>query len=268
MEELKELLQAVNFDADIFWKAALLLTLGSLCLGLVGRYSFGKHSMLDHAVSSAIGILFVYAATVVIYSIGAQYQEFVAPLPFIRLSGENMYIFQFAGQEHTVVCEQIVNMVILAFISNLLDSMLPRGESFIGWLFCRCLTIVLAIAAQLLIAWIFKTYLPQGFQTYAPTILLWILVAMLLIGASRILVGAAIATVNPVVGALYAFFFASFIGKSISKAVFTTGILSGLVWGLNYLGCITIAIAQAALIAYIPLVIALLIVWYVVNKVL
>ncbi len=268
MEELKELLSAVDFNADVFWKAALLLTIGSLVLGMVGRYSFGKNSMLHHSVSSAIGILFVYAATVVLYSLGAQYSEFVAPLPFVSLSEETMTIFVFEGQAHTVICEQLINMIILSFLANLLDSMITKGEGFISWLFSRCLIIVLAILGQLGVAWLFQTYLPQGFLTYAPTIMLWILVAMLAVGAFKVLIGAAIATVNPIIGALYTFFFASVIGKALSTAVFTTMILGGLVWGLNYLGCVTVAIAQAALVAYIPLVIVLLVVWYIVNKVL
>lgn len=268
MEALKEQLLRINFDSDLYWKAALLLTIGTLVLGFIGRYSFGKHSILDHAVSSAIGILFVYAATIVLFSLGAEYQSFVAPLPFISLTEGNMSIFVFEGAEYTVICEQIVNMIILAFLANIIDTALPRGEHFISWLFFRCLTIGLAMAMQLGVAWLFTTYLPQGIVTYAPTILLAILVLMLAVGAFKILVGAAIATVNPLVGALYTFFFATFIGKALSKSVLTTMILGTLVWGLNYLGVTTVAIATAALVAYIPLMIALLIIWYVVNKIL
>lgn len=269
MEALKEQLLSIHFDSGLFWKAALLLTIGTLVLGCIGRYSFGKHSILDHAVSSAIGILFVYAATVVIFSMGgAEYKSFVAPLPFIRLTEGTMSIFVFQGTDFPLICEQLVNMIILAFFANLIDSALPRGEHFISWLFFRCLTIVLAIAIQLGVAWLFTTYLPQGIVTYAPTILLIVLLLMLAVGAFKILVGAAIATVNPLVGALYTFFFATFIGKALSKSVLTTIILSALVWGLNYLGVTTVAIGAAALVAYIPLLIALLIIWYVVNKIL
>ncbi len=268
MNTLKEQLLSISFDSDLFWKAALLLSIGTLVLGFIGRYSFGKHSLLDHSVSSAIGILFVYAATVVLYSAGAEYHSFVAPLPFVVLSEESMEIFTFQGAEFTVICEQLVNMIILAFVANMIDTALPRGQNFFSWLFFRSLTIVLAIAAQLLIAWLFITYLPQGIVTYAPTILLCILVLMLAVGVFKILVGAAIATVNPLVGALYTFFFATFIGKSLSKSVLTTMILGGLVWGLNYLGLTTIAIGMAALVAYIPLMLILLAIWYLVNKIL
>ncbi len=268
MEALKEQLLNIDFNSDLFWKAALLLTVGTLVLGFIGRYAFGKHSVLDHAVSSAIGILFVYAATIVLFSMGAEYKSFVAPLPFISLREGTLSVFVFEGQAYTLICEQLVNMIILAFLANLIDSILPRGEHFISWLFFRCLTIVLAIALQLGVSWLFTTYLPQGIVAYAPSILLTMLVLMLAVGVFKIFVGAAIATVNPLVGAMYTFFFASFIGKSLSKAMLTTFILSALVWGLNYLGITTLAIAAAALVAYVPLMIVLLIIWYVVNKIL
>lgn len=267
MEALKEQLLSLNFDSELFGKAALLLTVGSLVLGFIGRFAFGKHSILDNAVSSAIGILFVYAATVVLFSMGAAYKVFVAPLPFVGLTEGEMTIFVFEGTDFTLICEQLVHMIVLAFLANLIDRILPRGEHFITWLVFRCLTIVLAMVMQLGVSLLFAKYLPQGIVTYAPSILLIILIAMLAVGVFKIFVGAAIATVNPMVGALYTFFFATFIGKAISKAVLTTLIISALVWGLNYLGITVIAIGAAALVAYIPLLIGLLIIWYIVNKV-
>ena len=91
---------------------------------------------------------------------------------------------------------------------------------------------------------------------------------MMAVGALKILVGALISTVNPVIGALYTFFFASIIGKQISKAVLTTALLAGIVWLLHYLGITAVFIASAALTAYIPLLIILLVLWYLVGHVL
>ena len=95
-----------------------------------------------------------------------------------------------------------------------------------------------------------------------------LLVVLLLVGALKIVVGAILATVNPLIAAFYTFFFATVVGKALSKAMLTTLLLSLLVYGLNYIGCTVISIASAALIAYIPFLIVLLIIWYVVSKVL
>ena len=116
--------------------------------------------------------------------------------------------------------------------------------------------------------WLFATYLPQGIVTYAPTILLVILISLLLTGALRIFAGALISMSNPVVGALYTFFFATLVGKQLTKAVIASTILCALALALNYFGYIAIYIASAALVAYIPFVILLVALWYLVSHIL
>jgi len=268
MEEIQSMLQEISFDSATFFKAVLILAAGTILLGAIGRMIFGKKSALNHSVSSAISILFVYAATVVLYSMGARYQAFVAPLPFVSFSGTQMSIFSFAGADYTIICAELLSMIILAFLANLIDSTLPRGKNIFTWLFFRCLTIVLAMAAHLLITWLFRTYLPDGLVTYAPTILLGLLILLLLVGALKLIIGAVLSSVNPLIGAFYTFFFATLVGKALSKAMLTTLILAAIVVGLNYIGCTVVSIASAALIAYIPLLILLVIIWYVVSRIL
>lgn len=268
MNELKQMLASIDFDPDVFWKALLVLTVGTILLGAVGRFAFGKRSALNHSVSSAIGILFVYAATVVLYSMGARYHAFIAPLPFVSFTGTQMSLFSFFGADYTVICTQVLSMIILAFLANLIDSILPKGKSLFGWFFFRCLTVVLAMAAHLAVDWLFTNYLPEGLVTYAPTIVLGLLLLLLAVGALKLVIGAALATVNPLIGAFYTFFFATLVGKALSKAILTTAILSAIILGLNYVGVAVISIASAALIAYIPAVILLMVVWYVVGALL
>lgn len=268
MDQIKAMLDSIDFDSVTFLKAALILTVSTILLGVIGRFVFGKRSALNHSVSSAICILFVYAATIVLYSLGARYQRFIAPLPFVRFSGTQMTLFSFAGSDYTIICAQLLSMVILAFLANLLEGILPKGKGLISWLFFRCLGIVLAMAAHLMVTWLFNTYLPHGLVTYAPTILLALLVLLLLVGALKIIVGAVLATVHPLIGAFYTFFFATVVGKALSKAVLTTAILSGIIAAMNYIGVFTVSIASEALIAYIPFLIVLVIIWYVVSRVL
>ncbi len=268
METVFQMLKEINFNWDLFWKSAAILAVGSILLGAVGRFGFGKRSTLSHAVSSAIGILFIYAATVVIHSIGADWKTWTAPLPFVTFSGTQMTIFSFTSADYTVICSQILSMVILAFLANLIDTILPRGKHLLVWLFLRCLSVVLAMGLHLLVTWLFTTYLPEGLVIYAPTILLGLLILLLLVGALKIVVGAVLATVNPLIGAFYTFFFATIVGKALTKAVITTGLLCAIVFALNYIGLTAVSIASAALIAYVPLLLVLLIIWYVVGKLL
>lgn len=266
MENILQYFSSINFQFDSFWKTVLILLLGTFLLSVFGKFIFGKRSALNNAVSSAIGILFIYAATIVLESAGAQFSPFIAPLPFVTISGNDLLLFSFVGSHYTVVCTEILSMVILAFLVNIADGWLPRGKNVFSWTFFRCLTVVIGYLMHLVVVWLFATYLPEGIVTYAPVILLAILIIMLLTGTLKILVGALLTTVNPIIGGLYTFFFATVIGKQVTKAVLTTVILGAIVFALQYFGIGVISIASAALVAYIPLLILLIILWYIVCK--
>ena len=271
MEEIMNMLQSLvpeNFDMPTFLKAAAILCIGSLVLGFLGRTVFGKKSVLNQSVSSAIGILFIYAATIVIYSYGIDLNFLVSPLPFVSLSGEYLGIFSFAGADYVAICGQLLDMVILAFLVNLVNGWLPTGKKLLGWMFFRCVSVVGAMLFYAVVNHLLAAFLPEGLLMWAPVILLGLLILMLLTGALKILVGAVLSTVNPVVGLLYTFFFSTVIGKQISKAVLTTLLISGMVMGLNYIGCTMVYIGAAALAAYLPLLIILLVLWYVIGRIL
>lgn len=261
-------LAAVDFRVETFLLAAVVIFAFVLVWGLIGRFVFGRRSSANHAVSSAIAILFLYAVTIAIYCSGAKYSFLVAPLPFIELDGNYAEIFSFAGAGYATICSHLLSMVILAFLVNLLDVWIPRGKSFLGWLFYRCLTVLLSLILHLLIVYLFATYLPEGIVIYAPTVLLWLLLIMLALGALKLVVGLLLSTVNPLIGALYTFFFASLVGKQLSKAILSTAILSGIVYTLNYFGIWAVSLASAVLIAYVPFLIVLIIFWYIINKLL
>ena len=238
-------------------------------IGLLGRVIFGRFSGLNHAVSSAMGILFVYALTIIIYTTDvAGLSKYLAPLPFVKFSGNTLHIYSFLNLELHSVCREVLNMVILAFLVNLLDTWIPKGKKFRVWLGFRILTVLLATALHYLVRWAFNAFLPGVLVAYAPTILLCILGAMLFLGLANTVLSLVLTVVNPIIGALYAFFFSTIVGKQLSKALVTTGILCAVVYALNYLGYSLIAISAAALVAYIPMIVILLILWYIIGHML
>ena len=268
MDPILSYFHSQSLDIALFVRASGILLAVLLGLALTGRFVFGKRSVLCLAVSSAIGILFIYAITIVCGASGEDLQRFVAPLPFINISGEHLSLFSFTGAHYTVICSEILSMIILAFLVNLADSWFPKGKNIFGWIILRCLTVAIAYFLHLLVVWLFATFLPQGLVTYAPTVLLALLILMILTGALKIVIGALRWTVDPIIGGLYTFFFATIIGKQIPRAVLTTALLAGLVLLLQYIGIATISIASAALAAYIPFLILLVIIWYLANQIL
>ena len=163
---------------------------GSLVLSLFGRAAFGKRSSLNHAVSSAMGILFIYAATIVVYTFNSSgLSRFLAPLPFVQLTEEYLYILPLHTAGIPAICENILSLVILAFLGNLLDSFIPKGKSVTGWYMLRFLTVILAMGLHYLVDWASRSFLPGVLVTYAPIILLGILIVMLILGVLNVLLG-------------------------------------------------------------------------------
>lgn len=268
MEIVVNLFHAIGLDFYDFAAAAAVLLVGTLLLSLLGRFVFGKQSVLCSAISSAIGIIFIYVLTVILEGIGLHLDDFLAPLPFVTIGNNILTLFSFTSAHYTTICSEILSMVILAFLMNLVDRWLPCGKKILDWLLWRCLTVLLAFSLHLLVVWLFRVLLPQDLATYAPTVLLGLLIIMLLTGCLKPVVGALLTTVDPIIGGLYTFFFATFIGKQVSKALLTTLLLAGLVLLLRYLGVVIISISLIALYAYVPFLLILLVIWYVVGRLL
>ena len=271
MDEIMNSLESLipdNFSLETFLKAALLLCISALLLGFLGRLVFGKKSVLNQSVSSAIGILFIYALTIVLYSNGIDLKLLVSPLPFITLDGDHLYLYSFLSSDYVTASGQLLNMIVLSFLVNLVNSWLPNGKKLIPWLFFRCLSVIVAMLMHTLVSVLLNAVLPEGLLTWAPVILLGLLLLMLAVGALKYVIGALIGSVNPVIGLLYTFFFSTLIGKQLSKAMLTTGLIFALIAGLNYIGVSAIYIGASALIAYIPLLLVLLALWYVIGHLL
>lgn len=275
MDSILDKLQSfvpANFDLKTILIMAAILSVGSLIFGFIGRFVFGKKSNLNQSVSSAIGILCIYIATVLIHSFGLDLKFLLSPLPFFTMhtteaAGEVISLY-IPLSDYVSLCGELLNMVILAFLANLANAWIPQGKNLFTWLLFRILSVALAMVLFAVANTLITQYLPDGLVTWAPVILLALLVIMLLVGALKGLVGAVLVTVNPLIGFLYTFFFANIVGKMLSRAMLTTLLIGGLIYALNYYGIVFIAIGSSMLTLLIPLLILLLIVWYVVGKLL
>lgn len=241
----------------------------SLILGVLSRVVLGKRSSLNHSLSSVMGILLIYALTIVVYTFKPwNLEALLSPLPFVTFAGDYLIIFPIGDTQFPALCTEILSMIILAFLVNMMDTFVPRGNNVVSWYILRLLTVVLCMALHMLVRWAFRTYLPDVLVTYAPTILLILLAFMLLSGVLNLVLGLVIAVTNPFMGAMYTFFFSSVVGKQLSKAVFSSAILIGIIYLMGFFGYTVVSITAAALTAYIPLAILLLLLWYLIGHVL
>lgn len=243
-----------------------ILLLGALLISFISRFIFRKQTMLGHAVSSSIAIIFIYVVTVLLITVATDLRFLVSPLPFVSITSGSIHFFTFHGSLYSVIAAQVLSMIILSFLVNIVDSWLPRGKKLLNWLSFRCLTVIFGFLLHYLVTWLFNKYCPEFVVTYAPAVLLTILIVMLLTGALRIIVGLILTTVNPVIAALYTFFFASLIGKQITKSVMTTAILSAVILLLEELNITSLSLMSGALAAYIPFLLILIPVWYLTSR--
>ena len=241
---------------------------GFLLISSLFRLLFGKKAQLNHAVSSAVEILGLYIINIVVYSLGLHWELFLSPLPFISIEGDYLHVMPLLSTDFHLVCEQILKVVAIAFLVNILEDIMPKGKKLLSWYFFRLLTVVLAVGANYLADMLISAFVPETVFAMAETVLLWMLVALILLGSLKFITGIALSFLDPIIGVLYTFFFSNFIGRQLAKALVSTALLPSLVALLDSLSLTTVFIAASALTAYIPLLVIVLVLWYVIGHIL
>lgn len=247
----------------------LYFTAAALILGVLGRVALGKCSSLNHSLSAVMGILFLYAVTIVVYTFKPwQLENLLSPLPFVTFTEEYLIVLPITDTQLPALCTQLLSLIILAFLVNLLDTFLPQGKRPLGWLVGRLVMICAAMVLHFAVSWAFRTYLPEILATYAPMVLLFILLFMMLSGVVNLIFSLLIIMTNPFMGAMYTFFFSNIVGKQVTKAVFSSVIICLVVYVLELFGYTVISITAAALMSYIPLALVMLLLWFLIGHVL
>ena len=258
-----------DLEFGVVIKFLLFYIAGALIMGCLGRIVLGRHSSLNHSLSSAMAILFIYVTTIVVYTFKPwNLESFLSPLPFVTFFNDYMVVMPVIGIRPTVLSRELLSLIMLAFLVNLTDVSLPKGKSILGWCFWRFLSILLSMSLHLMMHWAFDTFLPNVLVTYAPIILLLLLVFMMLLGFLNAILGLVLTITNPLIGAAYTFFFSNIIGKQFTKAFFTAGILSVIIYLMGAFDYNFVNISMMSLTAYVPVAIISLILWYLIGHLL
>lgn len=269
MEIIKQIIESAlpeSFDPARYFMSLLIAIISILVLGGIFRLCFGKGSMLNGAISSAIAILCLYVINVLIYSFGDHFEILFAPLPFVSVSGDYLQIFPILSASFDEICAELLNMIILSYLMNLLEIWLPKGKKIFSWFCFRFLSLLIAICLHYCINLFLNSVLQENALTLAPIILMCILAVALILGLLKLLVGGALSFINPFLGLFHTFFFKKDAGKQLVKAMITTLILTVLVCVLNYFSYTSIYIAAVAILTYLPVILFGLVLWYVIAQ--
>lgn len=228
-DSVEQKIDALFADISFYVMAFLaVLLIGSLC-----RFLFGKRGQIAKALLSAMEIVCIYLLFIAIAHFGLQWPLFVRALPFLCLEDGKLTLLSILGAPFSELCAHILRLLLLAFAVNLLHTVIPTGKGFLLRLLLRATAIVLALAANYAIDTALSIWLPQGVGRYAPVLLLAATALLIALGSLRFLIGAALLTVNPVIAALYTFFFSNFIGRALARAFVSMALLCALVYLLN-----------------------------------
>lgn len=268
VQQVLQQAEQVRVTALQYAKFVGILIFGLLLISSMARFLFGKKAQINQAISSAVEIFCVYVINVVVYALGLHLQEFLTPLPFVAMVEDYLVLYPILSADFLDICHHVLKMLIIAFLVNLLNSIIPEGKHLISWFLLRLITVVVSVAVIYLTELLLNTYIPEGLADIAPTVLLCSLVLLILLGSLKVIVGAVLAFLDPIVAALYTFFFSNIIGRSLAKAMVTTALLTGIIALLDTLNISVVLIAASALTAYIPLLLIILVLWYIITKIL
>ena len=239
-------------------RTALMFAAVAFAAGAVMRVFFGKQAKITRAVSASLSILMIYLAAVLLYLFLPHYRAELASLPFVTVDQYRFAVWQISALSDGLLYGSLLRLFLLAVLVNLLETLLPQGDSFGKWYLWRCLTALTALVLYKLLCGLLEEYCPALlFQWAKPAVLLlWALI--LLSGVLKLLMTLVLTVVNPVIGALYAFFFSNLVGRQFSKAILTTLILTGFVGVLNRIGFYQFAFSDFSLLSYGPACIILI----------
>lgn len=232
--------------------------------GLVLRIFFGEKCTVNRSISGFMAILFIYALTALIYSMQLQnVTQYLVPLPFAVFRNDLLIVSFSAYTTKSLMCSQLLSLIILGFIIHLMNFLLPSGQSFFPWLLMRLVGAVAAVAAFIAANWALNTFLPTAIAQSAPVILVTVLAVTLLVSLFNPLLCILFTAANPIIGLLYTFFFSNTIGKNLTRAVLSAALICVFFYAMEYFGLSAVYITKDAMLRYSPFAAAMLGVWFI-----
>ncbi len=267
---MMESFQMIHQKATTFLEYAcflVVLIIGFLLISSMFRFLFGKRAQIGKSITSAMEILCLYVLWIAIFCLGLPWDLFVEPLPFLSIKNGYFQVFSIISSDFGNTCTQFLKLLMIAFLVNLMNSIIPEGKKIVVWLFLRVITVLLAIVVNYVLDVALQMWLPQGFGQYAPLILIGVLALLIALGSLKLIVGMTLFVANPLIGALYTFFFSNLIGRALARSIISAGMITALVYCLNTLGIFTIALTFSTMVSLLPLFLIVILLWYGIDRI-
>lgn len=198
----------------------VVLVIGTFLLSVLIRALTGKESGYNHALASALALLFAYTAMMWLYGgfLTEPIEKALSALPLINFDGEKVTLFDFSKTDFLIGCEQFLYTYVLSLILIWLDDMIPDSRNGVAWLILQMIITCATVFAYYAGTWFINQLLPDGLHQYAPFILVIIAaftVALLVLGFIQ---GLLLKVVNPMLTEVGKFMTGHRLGKVLGKA--------------------------------------------------
>ena len=240
--------------------------LAILFFSIIRKLFFSKRISLQHSVVSALGILMMYAACIMIYifdPIGLK--KYLVPLPFITMEEEQLMLFRFGDEDASAIFIEMLSMLLLAFLVNQIYHFEPKEVKLLGWLVFRLCSTGIAICVHIGVCWglakLGLDELPEFVLDYGPIMLIGFILFTFLIGWIKWILKFFMKKQNPAFDGMNTFYFTNRFGLQISRGLGTTAILTVLIRGLELLDVHHLPIHRDALQEYLPLLGVFFLLW-------
>ena len=248
-----------GFDPfDMFHTLFYLIGVALIMAAMI-RLIHKKASQYNHALSSAMALMFMYMLMVLLHRLIPQIVDPVLeklPLIDVNFQTGTITLFQFSMDRFAESCRELVYVLILSFCLIGLDDIIPDSKNTATWMVLQFIIACMALAIYCFILNSINTFFPEVFTSVAPMILVSILLTVML------------AAVNPLLGAVSAFFSSNKLGMALGKSVMCSFVLIAMTVFLKYKALVNIPLVDLTLlVCALPLIILLLL-WVIIGHVL
>ena len=199
------------------------------------------------AFNAALSIAIMYLACLLIYTFEpAGLQHYLAPLPFLELKEKTIslviYSFTESGKfDFPALCSQILSMLVLAFLVNQIYQFKPGNLKVPGWIVFRFFSTVFCIGVHFALYKVLQKILsmiPSDsfiaiLLPYLPIGLLCFILFIFILGWVKSMMNRFFEKINPAFEGLYGFFFSNKFGVNVTRAIYTTFLLTVFTYGLQ-----------------------------------
>ena len=230
-----------------------------------------KASQYNHALSSAMALMFMYLLLIQLRRfIPDMVDPLLSKLPLIDLNTQagTIGLYRFADGEFLHGCTEYLYLFILCFCLIGLDDLIPDAKNTASWIILQFIIVCVAMAIYTFILKCLHHFIPEMMDSYAPMILVSILLFMVLLGLLKVVLTLMLVAVNPLLGAISAFFSGNQIGLALGKSVMCSFVLFAVSIFMSHQNFAVFNLNDLTLLVCIAPMFVLGILWVVIGHVL